>query len=138
MVSSFSDSTQAQPDSPGLHVEVTRDQHRHVATVFVNGDVDLATADLLSAAVDLALQGSPLRVLVDLSEVSFFSAAGLSVLLNLRERAERAAIDLVLRAPSPAVLIVLDIVNAAPYFRIAPAGFRAGDRGQSLASNAAV
>ena len=138
MVSSFPDPTQAQPHSPGLHVEVTRDQHRHVTTVFVNGDVDLATADLLSAAADLALHGSPLRVLVDLADVSFFGAAGLTVLLNLRERAERAAIDLVLRAPSPAVLIVLDTVDAAPYFRIAPAGFRAGDRGQSLASNTAV
>ena len=138
MVSSSPDSTQAQPNPPGLHVEVSRDEHQHVTTVFVNGDVDLATADLFSAAADLALQGAPLRVLVDLSKVSFFSAAGLTVLLNLRQRADRAAVDLVLRAPSPAVLTVLDIVSAASCFRIAPAGFRAGDRGQSLASNTAV
>lgn len=138
MVSSFPDSTRTQPDPPGLHVEVIRDRHQHVTTVYVNGYVDLATADLLSAAADLALRSSPLRVLVDLSEVSFFSAAGLTVLLSLRERAERAAVDLVLRAPSPAVLNVLDIVSAAPCFRIAPAGFRSCHRGQSLASSTAT
>lgn len=136
MVSYFPDFTQVQPDSSALHIEVTREQH--VTTVYVNGDVDLATADLLSASADLALQESPLRLILDLSEVSFFSAAGLSALLRLRDRADRAAVDLVLRAPSAAVLNVLDIVNAAPCFRIAPAGFRGEDRGQSLASNTAV
>jgi hypothetical protein len=44
----------------------------------------------------------------------------------------------VLRARLPAVLKVLDIVNAAAHLRLAPAGFRAGDRGQSLASNTAI
>lgn len=136
MVSYFPDFIQAQPDSSALHIEVTREQH--VTTVCVNGDVDLVTADLLSASAELALQESPLRLILDLSEVSFFSAAGLSALLRLRDRADRAAVDLVLRAPSAAVLNVLDIVNAAPCFRIVPAGFQGEDRGQSLASNTAV
>jgi anti-anti-sigma factor len=121
---------------PGLHIEVTREQH--VTTVYVNGDVDLATAELLSAATDLALQGPPLRVIVDLAEVSFFGAAGLTVLVDLQERTERAAIDLILRAPSLPVRTVLDIVDAAQRFRIVRAGFQGGDRGQSRASNAAV
>lgn len=136
MVSTSQVSLKAQPEPSGLHVEVVRDQH--VTTVFVTGDVDLATADLLSAAADLALQGPPLRVVVDLSGVSFFGVVGLTVLLNLRERASRAAIDLMLRAPSQSVRTVLGLMGAAPYFRIASAGFRRVDRGQSLASTTAV
>jgi len=44
----------------------------------------------------------------------------------------------VLRARLPAVLKVLDIVNAAAHLRLTSAGFRAGDRGHSLASNTAI
>jgi anti-anti-sigma factor len=136
VVSSSQVYTRAQPDHPGLQIEVTRDQH--ITTVSVNGEVDLATADLLSAAADLALQGSPLRVVVDLAEVSFFGVVGLTILQNLRDRTDRGAIDLVLRAPSQTVRTVLDIVSAAPYFRIVYTGFQGADRGQSLASNTAV
>jgi len=136
VVSSSQVYTRVQPDHPGLHVEVTRDQH--ITTVFVNGDVDLATADLLSAAADLALQGPPLRVVVDLSGVTFFGVVGLTIVQNLRDRTDRDAIDLVLRAPSQTVRTVFDIVSAARYFRIVHAGFQDADRGQSLASNAAV
>lgn len=141
MVSSSPDPQRPQRDPPGLRVEVAGD--RQVTTVYVEGDVDLATAGLLSAAADRALDGAPLRVVVNLSQVTFFSAAGLTVLLRLRERADRAAIDLVLREPSPAVRTVLDIVDAARHFRIDPAGqslntARGGERGQSLASKAAI
>ena len=136
MVSASQVYNRAQPDHPGLHIDVNRDQH--ITTVFVNGDVDLATADLLGAATDLALQGSPLRVVVDLSEVTFFGVVGLTVLQNLRDRTERGAIDLVLRAPSQTVRTVLDVVSAAPYFRITYGGFQDADRGQSLAANTAV
>lgn len=136
MVSYHPDFTRAQPDSSGLRIQVSREQH--VTTVYLDGDVDLATAHLLSASADLALRESPLRLVLDLSEVSFFSAAGLSALLILRDQAGRAAVDLALRAPSPAVRIVLDIVNAAPHFRIAPTGFQGSHRGQSLEANAAA
>lgn len=135
MVSSSLDFTGLQWDMPGLHVKVAHD--RQVTTLYVDGDVDLATAGQLKAAADAALDGSPLRVVVDLSRVNFFSAAGLRVLLHLREDAYHAAVDVVLRAPSPAVRTVLDIADAARHFRIEPAGFRRADRGQSLASDAA-
>ncbi len=135
MVSSSLDFIRPQPEMPGLHVEVARD--RQVTTLYVEGDVDLATAGLLKAAADLALAEPPLRVVVDLSQVNFFSAAGLRVLLQLREDAYRAAVDVVLSAPSPAVRTVLDVADAAQHFRIDPAGFRRADRGQSLASDAA-
>lgn len=120
MVSTSPNPHRPQRVSPGLHVEVARE--RHVATVHVDGDVDLATAGLLSAAADRALDGLPLRVIVDLSQVTFFGAAGLTALLHLREHAGHAAIDLVLSHPSPAVRTVLDIVDATRQFRIDPAG----------------
>lgn len=110
--------SRARSHAPGLYVEVARAEH--VTTVCVDGDVDLATVCLLSAAAEVSLQGPPLRVIVDLSQVTFFGAAGLSVLVHLREQAESTATDLVLSAPSAAVHTVLDIVDAARRFRIEP------------------
>jgi anti-anti-sigma factor len=118
MASYSRNSAHLQPDIPGLHVEVAREQY--VTTVYIDGDVDLATVGLLDAGVQICLQGPPLRVVVDLSKVHFFGAAGLTVLLRLREEAEYAATDLVLRAPSAAVRTLLDIVDVTRYFRIDP------------------
>ncbi|MBS2963597.1 STAS domain-containing protein [Actinocrinis puniceicyclus] len=118
MVPHSRDLSRARSHSPGLYVEVARAEH--VTTVCVDGDVDLATVCLLSAAAEVCLQGPPLRVIVDLSRVTFFGAAGLTALVRLREQAENAATDLVLSAPSAAVHTVLDIVDVARRFRIEP------------------
>lgn len=136
VVSFTAQSNGAPPGASGLRVEVAGD--RYVSTMHVAGDVDLATVPLLDAAAASCLQGPPLRVIIDLSRVTFFGAAGLTTLLRLREHAGEAAIDLVLRAPSPIVRTVLDVVGAGPCFQIQPAGFSAADRGHSLASNAAA
>lgn len=136
MVSFSAQSSRDRPHASGLRIEVSND--RDITTMHVNGDVDLATASLMSAAADYCLQGSPLRVVVDLSRVAFFGATGLTVLLRLREHTDQAAIDLVLRAPSPAVRTVLDIVDASRCFRIESGGFHVDQRGHSLASNAVV
>lgn len=53
-----------------------------VVVVAVSGEVDALTAPQLSAAIDEAMAGSPVAVIVDLSQVSFLAAAGLSVLLT--------------------------------------------------------
>lgn len=75
---------------PALHVKIMWQEDR--VTVAVTGEVDLATAPRLSAALDEITAASPRSVEVDLSGTSFFACAGLSALIRARHRlAERGA-----------------------------------------------
>ncbi len=67
------------PARPGLGVE--RHQVDQVVVVAVRGEVDALTSPQLTAAMGEALAGSPVGAIVDLSQVNFLAAAGLSVLL---------------------------------------------------------
>lgn len=56
-----------------------------VAVVAARGEVDLATAPLLGAALTLAANDPAIRLLVcDLSEVGFLSCAGVGMLVDVR------------------------------------------------------
>ncbi len=77
-----------------LHVEITWRDER--AVVAVTGEVDLASAPRLSAALDEVIANPPPSVEVDLSGISFFSCRGLSVLMEAHQRlAERGAVLIV-------------------------------------------
>ena len=94
---------------PRLAVEVTGD---HLLTVIrPSGEVDLETAELFAAHGTRALAGRPRRLVVNLSEATFFSVAGLRVLDRLRRAAEADAVDFQVRAPSAIVRIVLDAAS---------------------------
>lgn len=57
-----------------------------VAVVAPNREVDMLTAPLLSEAIAAALAGSPRGLIVDLSDVTFFSSAGMTVLVKAKEQ----------------------------------------------------
>jgi anti-sigma B factor antagonist len=59
-----------------------------VALVTASGEIDAATADILSEAISGALEDGYRRVVVDFSEVTFIDSTGLSVLV----RSHRAAV----------------------------------------------
>lgn len=105
-------------DIRSLLVEVGGDEF--TSHVRVCGDVDLSNADLMSAALQFALRSSTLRIVLDMSEVTFLSVSGLRVLLHLREIAAEDAIDFVLTAPSPHVMRALEVADATDRFRIDP------------------
>ena len=79
--------------------------------VVVTGAVDLDTSPQLRLALQQALDNvdGPTGLVVDLSAVDFMDATGLGVLVGAANRAKRAGGDVRLRAPSPAVLRVLDV-----------------------------
>jgi anti-sigma B factor antagonist len=58
--------------------------------VSVAGEIDLATGDEFTAAVERGLSESRPVLVVDVHEVDFFGSVGLNVLLKARESAERA------------------------------------------------
>lgn len=99
-----------------LCVEVLGDSR--AVTVEVRGEVDIATAELLAAGLRHGLRKRPAQLSVILSEVSFFSAAGLHNLLAARTEANACAVRLVLRAPSSQVLTVLKLAQVKELFDI--------------------
>ena len=71
-----------------------------VCTVWVAGEIDLATAPSLEAALAEAEAGGAARVEVDLDGVKFLGLAGVHVLVTARRRLEAAGAELALvRAP---------------------------------------
>lgn len=58
-----------------------------IVVLIVGGDIDLSTAATLETAIDAALTGSPMALIVDLSAVEILGSAGLRVLGAANEKA---------------------------------------------------
>lgn len=95
---------------PLLSLAVVRDGPAIV--VEVTGPLDMDTVGRLVDAVDNLMAGQPPPVLVlDLSRVSFFGAAGVTALLRVRRRVAARGRTMVLRRPSRITVAVLDMVG---------------------------
>jgi anti-anti-sigma factor len=85
--------------------------------VEVRGPLDMDTVDLLVDLVDRVMAGQPLPVLVlDLSGVTFFSAAGITALLTVRRHVAAGDCALVVRKPSRITVAVLTMVGLREEF----------------------
>lgn len=74
------------------------------------GEVDLSTAPLLLEQLEKAISGQPRCLVVDLSAVTFFSAAGVGVLHEART-AQREEHELVLVGTGRLLMRVLDVCD---------------------------
>ncbi|MET8836064.1 STAS domain-containing protein [Micromonospora sp. NPDC004540] len=102
-------------DPPILSLALAREGPAVV--VEVGGPLDMATAHPLVDLVDRLMSGQPPPVLVlDLSGVTFFCAAGVNALLTVRRRAGSGGCTLVVRRPSRITVAVLDIVGLRDEF----------------------
>lgn len=79
--------------------------------VAVRGEVDIATAPELRAALDAALADGAGVFVIDLSDVSFLDSSAVNVLLRTRALLGRAERELVLICPPGPVLRVLELVR---------------------------
>ncbi|GAA3013998.1 anti-sigma factor antagonist [Actinokineospora diospyrosa] len=87
--------------------------------VTVRGEVDLVTAAATRRALLAALAApEPLLLVVDLSEVDFLAAVGLSALVELRDLACARAVDLRLVVGGRAVPRLLDVTGLRRTFRL--------------------
>jgi len=78
--------------------------------VTVAGEIDILTAPELRDQVHTVPDGD---IILDLSGVRLLAAAGLRVLLELRDHRARAGMRVVLAAPSPSVQRVLVVTKLA-------------------------
>jgi len=103
------------PVAGAFHAEIVAEGDD--AVIVAHGDVDVATAATLSAAVDEALATLPARLVLDASDVAFLDSTGLSALVRAY-RALPLGCPLVLRRPSPRVAKVLAMTGVDTLFVI--------------------
>lgn len=96
---------------PSVQVLSIRSRRQGSTPVLVlRGEVDLATADSFASAVRAALASRPARLIVDMSAVDFFGIAGYHAVAEIVGEVESFDCGFELRAPSPAVRRVFDIM----------------------------
>ena len=91
-------------------------------TVALSGELDLATADTLRSCLAPLVQGpsSPERLVLDLRDLTFLDASGISSLLVVQRALDSQGGRLVLRSPSRLVrrvVKVLDLEQVLPVER---------------------
>jgi anti-sigma B factor antagonist len=94
-----------------------------VTVVRARGEIDRETAPALTGHVDdLVAAHSPLLLVLDLAEVKFLDAAGITALLHVRDALDGHGGHLVLREPSEQVRTVLRLGRVAGLFDVKEAG----------------
>lgn len=86
------------------------------ATLTLEGDLDASTATDLQAALDQVDPSS--RVVIDLAGVSFIDSSGLRVLVQTHSRHQPPGGGLLLRAPSPTTVRLLEISGLLDHLQV--------------------
>ncbi|HEU5469516.1 MAG TPA: STAS domain-containing protein [Actinophytocola sp.] len=114
--------TIAPPDPlPDELLTVTADRaFPGVVVLTVRGEVDLVTSPLLLNALQAHLPRPGAQLIIDLTAVGFFGAAGLTVLDTIRQATQASGIKLCLIAHTRPVLLPLTITGMHTLFDIHP------------------
>ena len=95
-------------EAPEFAIEVVRDGA--VATVAVKGELDVATAPELQAAI-AALEPGYEELVIDLSECSFFASSGISIILDENTRGASDGFRLLVVKARPDVQRIFDLTS---------------------------
>jgi anti-sigma B factor antagonist len=80
-------------------------------TVVLDGEIDIATAPAIRRLLMAAISGGDIHLAVDMSGVTFIGAAGIGVLVAAANQARERGGSLSLLAPSPQMLLLLDVLH---------------------------
>ncbi|MET7467401.1 STAS domain-containing protein [Micromonospora sp. NPDC005686] len=105
-----------RPDEPIMWLSC--DIGADVTQVSVAGEVDLSNAHLLTELVQTAVAAPAPLVVIDLSEVGFFGAHGISALVLAQRVLTGDGRRLVLHRPSPVVRRVLTVTGTLTAFEV--------------------
>ena len=98
------------------------------ATVTVSGEVDFATAGILSAQLDEVVSQEPDHLIVDLGQTCFIDAAGLRAIARARQALPEQC-QVTLRSPTRQVRKIIEIsglITLCPIEETGPPGQSAG------------
>ncbi|MFI6009628.1 STAS domain-containing protein [Streptomyces sp. NPDC051243] len=97
---------------PLPQLNVHRHDHATRALITLAGEIDLATAPLVDAALAACLRDGIRTADVDLRAVTFCDASGLNALLTASRIATDAGTTLQLHNPTPALARVIEITGS--------------------------
>jgi anti-sigma B factor antagonist len=100
---------------------VRTELHGDAAVVVPTGELDLATAPALEAALARAFDGEAARVVLDLRELEFIDSSGLRTLLTARRRSEDSRRQFSLVAGHRGLERTLEIAGVHKVFSWTPA-----------------
>lgn len=89
------------------------------STIAVTGEIDAHTAPELKGRLAAFVVGDA-DFVVDMSGVDFVDSSGLRVLIEANQRVADASGRLVLRAPSPSVIRLIEITGLADHLHVTP------------------
>jgi anti-sigma B factor antagonist len=95
-----------------------------ITVIELSGDVDMSTAHLITELVTRVSEKHPSQVILDMTDVSFFGAAGITALLHARRTTKDSGGELLLRHPSRITMRILTTTGAAAIFPIDGHGVR--------------
>ncbi|MDX3380642.1 STAS domain-containing protein [Streptomyces niveiscabiei] len=101
---------------------VYRHDRRKRALITLAGEIDLESAPLVRAALELCLRDGIRAIDVDLTPVEFCDCSGLNVFLHAAERITAAGGTLQLHHPPPMFALVADIAGCGFLFLGLPPG----------------
>ncbi len=86
----------------------------------VEGELDIATAPRMIAALNEALADMANPLIVDLSEVVFMDSTGLALLMNARRRVVRRKQGFAIVCPGGPIARVFEIADMVESLRVCP------------------
>ena len=100
---------------------ITTDQTDELATIQIEGEVDVSCADDLREELTLALDAAPARIEVDLSTMPYIDSTGIGVLVGFAHRATDEGVEFSLVAPQANVARVLSLLGVSDELNVVPA-----------------
>ena len=98
---------------------ITNTPYKHCDLVKVEGRVDSSTAPQLAEALEAITNAGRFKIVLDLSDVSFMSSAGLRVLINTQKTCRRYNRGEIVLASIPAnIYSALDLAGFIPLFNV--------------------
>ena len=88
------------------------------AVVVLVGELDLATAPLLTGVLDPLVEDGPPEIVLDCAALTFLDSSGITVLVRAQNRLSQMQRRLVVRAPRPTVLRGLEITGVVKLLRV--------------------
>jgi anti-anti-sigma factor len=102
--------------APRTQLEVRANDGDGVATVVVEGELDIATVPVLEGALSDLESGGARTLVLDLRGLRFMDSTGLRALLSARRRAHTAGRRLRLANLQPSVARVFEVTGVARLF----------------------
>ncbi len=98
--------------------EVSRSDHSEVSVVLLRGYLDAHTYPTFEGALQKLVDEGRFRIVVNFSELSYISSAGLGVFMGFIEQVREQKGDIKLCAMSPKVFKVFDLLGFPTIYEI--------------------